>query len=76
MLCHSLLRWFDDKSLRISFSESQRIARLVDLDDYHSILAEYGQDYCLIILQFFEDLENYDTCAEIVKQLPQIRNEN
>lgn len=47
----------------------EQIIKLIERDDYNQLLFDYGEKYCLIILDFFEKKEEYDTCSEIVKQI-------
>lgn len=50
----------------IEFSE---IIRYTDRDDYVNILRLYDINNLLILLSFFEEWSNFETCSEIVSQI-------
>ena len=46
-----------------------KIIRYIQLDNYNQMIFDFGENVCLIVLKFFEENEQYDTCAEILKQI-------
>lgn len=49
--------------------EFLEIIRYTDKNDFINIMNLYGEDYILILLSFVENHQDYETCAEIIKQI-------
>lgn len=47
----------------------EQVLKYIERDDYNQLLFDYGERYCLIVLDLFEQVEWYETCAEVVKQI-------
>lgn len=47
----------------------EQVLKYIERDDYNQMLFDYGETYCLIVLDMFEKTNEFTTCAEIVKQI-------
>ena len=47
----------------------EQVLKLIERDDYNQLLFDYGEVYCLIVLDMFETWEWWETCAEVLKQI-------
>ena len=47
----------------------EQVLKYIEQDDYNQLMFNYGEIYCLIVLDMFEKREEYETCSEILKQI-------
>lgn len=47
----------------------ERVLKYIERDDYNQLLFDYGEIYCLVVLEMFEQREEYETCAIILNQI-------
>lgn len=66
---HEILRFFDSIPYPVSMKQAEILLKLIELDRYDKIIDDYGATHVLIILEFFEKLEEYSTCGEILRQI-------
>lgn len=62
---HEILRFFDGHNVSLSMKQANEIIKLIDLDRYKDM----ERKHAFILLKFFESIEEYSTCGEILKQL-------
>lgn len=60
---------FNTHNEKVDKWDVEQLIKLIELENYNQILFDYGEKYCLIILDFFEKEELYATCSEIVSQI-------
>lgn len=47
----------------------EQVLKYIERDDYNQLLFDYGEVYCLVVLEMFEQREEYETCAIILQQI-------
>ena len=46
-----------------------QVLKLLEQDNYNQLLFDYGEIYCLIVLDMFETWGWFEACAEVLKQI-------
>lgn len=50
-------------------SDLQQVLNYIEQNNYNQLLFDYGETYCLVVLDMFEKLEMYEICQEILTQI-------
>lgn len=53
--------------------EKDRILFLIERDNYRQIFYDFSIEHVLKILNYFEEVEDFDTCAIILKEIESIK---
>lgn len=52
------------------------VFKCVDVDNYYQLTHELGKSYTETCLKFFQDIEDYETCAIIIEEIQRYNKQN